>query len=347
MIYRCNFCGDLFNKKLKSSSIFEQVLCSKCCKTILKKDVTIGIGIPHYKEDDEIFLKALKSIDNQKFDFSKLKVIIVTDGGGKEVSSQILDQLVNIKPICIYHKENTKAGGCRNTAIANLDTDYIMFLDADDILLKNALNTLYKKVWKHKPEIYCTSILEEYENKKCRKLNNLMCLNMLHGKVFERDALIKYNAKFINNRLLGEDFKFMLHLYNKCDKIIFDTNIFTYKWQYNNKSITRTMQDDNDVDVFFRTLESTMIDLDSWFSTLYAENKFVNCKLISLFYNILYYKIMTIKVNDKEKYLKQFFSLINIDLIDYNLLDKIDKKLNRKLMRNIELFSKAMIKYGR
>ena len=268
MLYRCNFCGDLFNKKIHTSSIFEQVLCKKCIKMLSKKQPTLGIGVSHYREDDVVLEKVLKSIDNQKFDFNNLEVVIVTDGGGKRVSKKILDSLKNIKPKCYYHKTNKKVGGCRNTMIDKLKTDYIMFIDGDDAFINNSLSSAFKKVLKYKPDIYCTAILEEYKNGKCRKLKDVMSLNMTHGKFFRREALIKSGVRFIENLHIGEDFKFMLELYDVCDRIIFDTHRTIYKWQYNEKSITRTLGANNNVDVFFRTLESTMLDLNNWFDRL-------------------------------------------------------------------------------
>lgn len=346
MLYRCNFCGDLFNKRTHTSSIFEQVLCKKCVKILSKKQPTLGIGVIHYQEDPALLRQVLNSIDKQTFNFDNLKVVIVTDGGGYKISPTILNELKNIKPVCVYHNKNTKPGGCRNTAIELLDTDYIMFIDCDDVFTMNTLNYLFKKVLKHKPDIYCTTILEEYESGKQRKLNNIMSLNMTHGKVFKKDFLLRTGARFPENVRLGEDFKFMLQLYDVCDRIIFDTRRIVYKWQYNAKSITRTLDTDNNVDAFFRTLESTMTDLNDWFDRLPDKNLFVNTKLISLFYNIFYYKIMTAKISalEREKYLKQFFSLIKHPL-DPVLLNQMGKHLNRKLMRNIEPFIQAQQDY--
>ena len=47
---------------------------------------------------------------------------------------------------------------------------------------------------------------------------------------------------------------------------------------------------------------------------------------------------------EREKYLKQFFSLVR-HKIDYDLLNELDNHLNRKLMRNIEYFTNAYKRY--
>ena len=344
---RCNFCGDLFIKKQHNSSIFGQLVCPKCAKEIFKSNMTIGLGILHYRESDDILLRALKSIDNQKgFNFDVLDVIVVTDGNGYDINEEyITSKLNNIKPKFIYREKNVKVGGVRNYIIKALDTDYIMFMDCDDMLHSNkVLKRIYNKVSKYKPEIYCSAVFEEQYNGTFKKYTNLMCLNMCHGKAFKRSALLKYDVWFNEGIVIGEDLVWLVALYDVCDSIYYDSNFVSYRWLFNKDSITRNTGVDVKIDSYYRCFDPVMQELNDWYANL-DKNKFVNEKFITMMYNIFYYRILlSTSGKQQEEYLKRFFDFV-VYSVDFNLTDRLDKTLNRHLLRKLPTFRESYRKY--
>lgn len=351
MLYRCNVCGRLFNKEIKTSNIFEQLMCEDCLNASLKNKLTLGLGVLHYKESSEMILHALQTVDNQKkFNFDNLTVIVVTDGEGIKLDESFINShLKNIKPTYYYKQKNSHCGGVRNTIIKTLDTDYIMFMDCDDEFCNNkAFSRIYKKLIEHTPDVYYSGMLEELYNGKCLKYNNLMGLHMCHGKAYNKNFLVRNKIKFDEKLRVSEDIGFNMKVYNLSNKLIFDDRLISYKWKYHSGSLTR----ENDIvlklDSYYRCFHDALTEFNKWFFEIKDKNEFVNDNFVSMMYNLLYYRIQTTKFKDKklkDMYIKKYFDYVTYPNLNFKLTDKIDKIINRKLMRRIPYFSEAYKKY--
>lgn len=353
MLYRCNMCAKVFNRKKNNSNLFEQMMCKKCLQHVLKRNTTLGIGILHYKEDNDTILNTLKSIDAQiAFDFTNLEVVIVTDGGGITLDEKYInDNLKHFCPTYYYRKTNGYCGGTRNTIIEKLNTDYIMFIDGDDELYSNkVLKRIYAMIDKYKPDLYCSTILEELYNGKCLKYNDLNCLHMCHGKAYKKDFLIANNIVFDDTIRVSEDIGFQMWIYNLSNNIIFDYKLISYKWKFNKASLTRNTGTDIKYDSYIRCFEPALTELNKWFFDIPKKNNFANDTFVSMMYNILYYRLQMTPFQTqemKEKYLIKYFDFVTYPNINFELLDSLDKKLNKYLSRDIEYFSSAYKKYKR
>lgn len=351
MLNRCNFCGNLFIKKYKCSDVFSQLICQKCANTILKKkQITLGIGILHYRESDEMLFRALKSIDSQRgINFDNIKVIVVTDGNGKQINEKNLKQLLHhIKPTFYYKSENQLAGGTRNTIIDLLITDYIMFIDCDDQLIsRHTLSHMYKKIINYRPDVYCSGVKEQVSDLSYITYKNLMCLNMCHGKIYKRDFLISNHIQFNTKMKIAEDTLFNLCIYDICDNIYYDNNFISYQWNYNNNSITHKDSDFTYLDSYFRCFDDVLKCLNDWYFKLSSTNKFVNNNFISAMYNIFYYRIKLSNLSEyvENYFLTRFFSYVKGQFLNIQFINKLDKTLNKHLLKKIEYFNEARIKY--
>ena len=109
----------------------------------MAKELTIGVIITLYNKEEYI-LRTLVSILCQ----TKLpnKIIIINDCSTDQSLEKVSSFLANnniLTPICIIDLEkNVGAAEARNMAIKLLDTDYIMFLDADDQYDKEYIKNL-------------------------------------------------------------------------------------------------------------------------------------------------------------------------------------------------------------
>jgi glycosyltransferase involved in cell wall biosynthesis len=104
--------------------------------------VIFSIIIPVYNREDCI-ARCLKSVLNQSFGF--FEIIIINDGS--------IDNTLNIiksfkqKNInLITYSENKGVNYARNRGIENVKGEYIIFLDSDDMLAKNALAIAQQKI---------------------------------------------------------------------------------------------------------------------------------------------------------------------------------------------------------
>lgn len=96
-----------------------------------------SVVIPLYNKEKYI-QNTLESVLNQTF--ADYEIIIVNDGSTDD-SEAIVKQFTDSR-ICYYKTENQGAADARNFGIDKASSDYIAFIDADDLWLENHLETL-------------------------------------------------------------------------------------------------------------------------------------------------------------------------------------------------------------
>lgn len=103
-----------------------------------KKKIKVDIILPNYNSSDHI-KETLKSIIYQTFTNWNL---IIVDDCSDEKTLNILKKFVKNKKIKIYWmKKNRGAGYCRNYAIKKSKSQYLAFIDSDDLWEKDKLET--------------------------------------------------------------------------------------------------------------------------------------------------------------------------------------------------------------
>ncbi len=148
----------LKNKDLRRESLKEQPrtkknpekylqtrLSSPNDYAFLKKEVLpdVSVVMPVYNAERSVHI-ALNSLKEQSF--LNFEVICVDDGSSDKSLSILKEYAANDHRIhIIENKRNTGAGVSRNLAINHARGNYIVFLDSDDALTKNALEKFYLK----------------------------------------------------------------------------------------------------------------------------------------------------------------------------------------------------------
>lgn len=84
--------------------------------------------------------EAIQSVLTQ--DFDGIEIVVVNDGSLAEISGEIAEICVKDKRIRLIHQSNTGQSIARSNGVKHAVGDYIMFLDADDILLPGAIGYL-------------------------------------------------------------------------------------------------------------------------------------------------------------------------------------------------------------
>jgi len=145
----------------------------------------ISICIPSYNRE-KFISDAVNSALNNSYDNYE---VLVCDDGSTDNSVSILKKFSDIK-LKVIRKPHTNAPDTRNTLIENAKGDYILWLDSDDILEKDALNEYVKFVnlFPHVDIFYCNQLVidcntkTELQNQPSEwyRKNNLL----LHSLVF-------------------------------------------------------------------------------------------------------------------------------------------------------------------
>lgn len=126
----------------KSNSVNRNSCATKATKKL-------SIIIPLYNVEMHI-ANAAKSIKEQSF--KGLEIVLVDDGSTDNSLDAFVSSLhgLDVTPI---KQENTGPGGARNAGILAATGEYIIFVDADDFLLPEALQNILQVLGSDKPDV--------------------------------------------------------------------------------------------------------------------------------------------------------------------------------------------------
>lgn len=201
----------------------------------------VSVIVPFYNIENYIE-DCLKSIIKQTY--TNLEIICVDDCG-KDNSIDIVKKYIQIdgRIKLIQHSKNIGIGGARNTGISNANGKYIYFIDGDDFIENNYIESLVNAIEKYNTDIICNNKILKYyednENKNCYiKKENDFALNTIFDfdesivKKIMISALCKiYKTDFLRNnnfyfpeKIKFEDFAFLHILKTKVKNIVFTYN---------------------------------------------------------------------------------------------------------------------------
>ena len=235
----------------------------------------VSIIIPVYNSEKYIS-KCLDSVLNQTY--KDIEVLVINDGS-KDNSIDILREYEKKDDrIVVIDKENEGVAKTRNMGIKKATGDYIMFIDNDDFIDKEYVETYLNA--NHGEDIVIGSYKRTDINDKILFKYNLnensewakYVVLAPWAKLYKKEFLVKNNIVFLNYGI-GEDVYFNLLCYSKTNNIKV-INDFKYNWFYNNESVSNTKQrglkKTVDITVLLNNL-LTFVDLNSEYNKYFLE----------------------------------------------------------------------------
>ena len=194
----------------------------------------VSIIVPAYNCQNYIN-KCVNSILNQTYD--RLELIIIDDGSTDGTASFCDELKLRDDRIKIIHKNNGGASSARNIGIKRSKGEFILFIDADDeieidyiesLMLKNSYDLVicgYKDVYtqENREKINLLNT-KEYQNLSG---NIYVDLDKMHNfivypyiKLYKRSIIIEKGIFFPENLCVGEDqifnFEYLRYINNYC-----------------------------------------------------------------------------------------------------------------------------------
>ena len=196
----------------------------------------VNIIIPLYNGKDTLPL-ALNSLLTQTKKF--FQVSIYQDGDSEDYSEIINKYRYMGLFINFYKNEKNVGAGLARQFWLNKSKrfEYVMFLDCDDVLMPNAVESLSRAAAVSNSDIVVGNILQEEigNNKILRKDSNS---TWLHGKLYRTSFLLENNITFHPLIKVNEDSYFNFVALNSTNnKHYIDETV--YMWRWNRNSITR------------------------------------------------------------------------------------------------------------
>lgn len=208
--------------------------------------VDISIIVPIYNTEKYIE-KCIESLLNQTK--KELEFILINDGSTD--NSEILIKKYNDKRIKYFKNNNQGIGKTRNFGIKQSTGKYIMFVDSDDYLSRDACEKLYNKAIKDDLDIVVCDFYKVLKNKleevKISHFSNtsvtkneqlLLDINLSPwNKIYKTDLIKNNNIRFVEN-LKYEDAPFVIESLIKANKIGHVSNPLNYYVIHENSETT-------------------------------------------------------------------------------------------------------------
>ena len=163
----------------------------------------ISIIIPVYNTE-KYLSRCLDSLLNQTF---QDWCAICIDDGSTDNSAKILDKYTkNDNRFIVIHKKNAGVSSARNDGVTKANSEYVMFLDSDDILYPTAIEKMYERITADS-DLMAVGCYLEYIDKKGEKIGGGLFLGEKTKEGFYKKAenkkLIFMQPTAIYNRELA------------------------------------------------------------------------------------------------------------------------------------------------
>ena len=230
-------------------------------------DKKVSVIIPVYNSEKYIE-KSIESVLNQTY---KNIELILIDDGSTDNSLSILKEYENKdSKIKVISKENAGQFKARMDGVKSASGEYITFLDADDWIDNDTIETMVKIQSIYDADIIRCTYLDEHveENRKVYNtpiFNTPKCiekqefkeklypiflnthqLNSVWGQLIKKDAIKEFDTD--KNIKIAEDLLFNLKLYSNINKIVLIPDAY-YHYRTNSESITNSK---NTKSVFYK-----------------------------------------------------------------------------------------------
>ena len=233
----------------------------------------ISVIVPAYNSEKWL-ADCCQSIFSQTYHNVEL---IIVDDGSCDGTSDLADKLsVGKENVKVIHTENGGVCRARNVGLDNASGEYIVFLDADDMMESNAIETLYSRIkeesadiavgWKSNissdgREIGCpyeiTSGIFTGSEALQLSLEDHPSMYAVWAKLYKREAI--GDVRFVVGRKVHEDSFFVFQCLLKQPKIVVCDKIVLY-YRISENSASRSKFSEKFFDItYFADLKKELI----------------------------------------------------------------------------------------
>ena len=220
----------------------------------------VSVIVPVYNVEKYV-AKCLDSLISQTYD--NIQIIIVNDGSSDR-SLDIVERYKNIDSrVKVYNKKNGGLSDARNTGIKYAEGEFICFVDSDDWVSSDYVETLIS-MFEEKVDITCGGFVYYYNSRK------IVCMEHMKNKVLSNKEATKAlcNGKWMTNHVWNkmyrrklfseiqfevgkhfEDIYIMHQLFARANKVACTDKIIYY-YSMRDDSIIHQNSAQNEMDIF-------------------------------------------------------------------------------------------------
>ena len=233
----------------------------------------IDLIIPYYNNPQGI-MDTLNSIN-----FNIFNVTIVDDGSTSYLPPTLFGAQV------FRYNDNRGPGRARQWGLDHTNNPYVMFIDTGDIFVSKEIQEYISDVVRANPNENIISFPYYYKDKITTDTDNRM-----HGKVYKREFLNKYNIQFApEGSYMNEDIGFN-HACRMCTDILF-MHKPVIKWIENENSLT---QKNNNESLYKDQTYALSVNIIHAIENCRAHNRPIDYEIQQIAYALYYWVIRAV-----------------------------------------------------
>ena len=251
------------------------------------KNFKISVIIPVF--NTEKFLEeTFESVKNQTFNFEDIEVIFIDDkstDSSRDIIEGFSNEYNNVK---VYDSQKDKKGpGCaRNVGLDNANGEYVVFLDSDDTMVPEYLETVYNEITQNDVDLVKASFFINTGEEIMPISAGIGRVELSHDDlseairfnffepwctIFKRSYLLDENIRFIEKFNVHESFVFAIESIAKAKNgIILLDDFHGHIWKWRDDGTHNTPIKEID-------FEYTMHCLSKVFVLLLEQNQPIEC----------------------------------------------------------------------
>lgn len=226
----------------------------------------VSIVIPAYNVE-KYLNRCLDSIINQTY--KKIEILLVNDGS-TDYTANICDEYkAKDNRIRVFHNDNQGVSSARNFSIDNSTGKYLLFIDADDYVELNYVETLVKHIEKEDVDLVICGIKDLFNGegiiRKPRgkitgnfKKDYFGIIDFLCGpvsKIYKNSIVKEKGIRFLQDLNYAEDEIFNLNYYQYIRTYKFvDNPLYFYEHHKNSLSDKDSLRDKSKLNDYIRKL---------------------------------------------------------------------------------------------
>lgn len=199
----------------------------------------VSIIIPIYNAASYLE-KCLNSVINQTY--TSLEIILINDGSTDNSGAIINKYKEKDNRIVVFHKTNGGIGSAYKVAFEIMTGDYVLFVDSDDWLELNAVDSLLSLAIENNPDMVSfgiRTINDEGVEVKYSNFDNIDLVNMdnasilqTHFEVLKHPTLVRlykkelFNDVIVFEQNIGIDEMLTPQLLNKCSIAVYTSDVY-------------------------------------------------------------------------------------------------------------------------
>lgn len=272
----------------------------------MNKFPLISVIVPAYNAEKWI-VECIQSVKNQTY--TNWELIVVNDGSTDQTLNIACDLAKSCKKIKVISTPNEGVCKARNRGIEAAQGEYIMFLDADDVLLPHSISVLYEQINIYSADIaigWKTNMKSDGTTLGCpytrmndvwigtqglkHALSDHPATYAVWGKLYSKKAI--WDVRFVEGKKIHEDSFFVFECFLKQPRVVVVDEIIL-RYRISENSASRSSFSDKFLDIlYFAGEKKKMVEKEYPEFIALAENVIVKANMALL--------LTLLKTNDKK-----------------------------------------------